>query len=326
MELPQPSFSIVVPTFARPERLANCLRAIAALTYPHDRLEVIVVDDGSPISPVDLIDRLARGIRTRLLTQTHAGPAHARNLGAREAIGDFIAFTDDDCIPAQDWLQELAVCFAASPSAAIGGRTINGLTQNSFLVASQLLIDYLYAYYNAVPGGATFFASNNLAVPARLFREVGGFDTGFPLAGGEDREFCDRWQYAGHRAEYASKAVVCHAHSLTLRTFWRQHFNYGRGANLFHDARALHRREKIRLEPMAFYFNLLRWPLLQGQKARALQLMGLLFVTQVANASGFFWAKLRGERYFRSSMLRQTGSSPAAAADRRNCNISKTMD
>jgi GT2 family glycosyltransferase len=325
MGLTQPSFSIVIPTYARPERLANCLRAISTQAYSSDKYEVIVVDDGSPIPPRDLIDRLPQGIKIRLLIQTHAGPAQARNLGAREASGDFIAFTDDDCMPAQDWLQELAICFAASPASAIGGHTVNGLTRNSFSTASQLLIDYLYAYHNTVPCRAAFFATNNLAVPARLFNEVGGFDTGFPLAGGEDREFCDRWRYRGYRMEFAPKAVVCHMHRMTLRTFWRQHFNYGRGANLFHDARAKQRQEKIRIEPMSFYINLLLWPFSQIPNAKAFWLTGLMLVSQVANAAGFFWDRARGQRYCGNAIPRQTGSLPGAAVEAKKSDARAAM-
>lgn len=113
----------------------------------------------------------------------------------------------------------------------VGGRTFNALPENPYSAASQLLVDYLYTYYNADPERAGFFTANNLALPAESFRAIGGFDSTFPYAAAEDREFCDHWLHHGHRMRYAPEAVVYHAHALTLRTFWRQHCTDGRGAS-----------------------------------------------------------------------------------------------
>ena len=57
------------------------------------------------------------------------------------------------------------------------------------------MVSYLYAYYRRK--GEPFLASNNLAVSSDLFRRVGGFDERYPLAAGEDREFCRRYRQAG---------------------------------------------------------------------------------------------------------------------------------
>lgn len=288
----QPFFSIIIPTYARPERLATCLQSLAHLDYPRDRFEVIVVNDGSemPIEPVvaPFRDQLA----LTLITQPNAGPAKARNTGATQARGKFLVFTDDDCAPTPDWLKTLAARFATAPDCIIGGRTINALANNLCSTASQVLIDYLYTYYNAGPKQSTFFASNNLALPADCFHALGGFDTTFPLAAGEDREFCDRWLHHGYEMIYAPEVRVYHAHKLTLPTFWRQHFNYGRGAFCFHQARSRRNLERTKVEPLSFYFNLLTYPLSQASPQQALLLAGLFLVSQVANVAGFFWERL----------------------------------
>jgi len=314
MELP--SFSIVIPTYSRPEKLSACLQSLMRLEYPRESFETIVVDDGSPVPPHDCVAEWSSQLKLRLLIQTHRGPANARNMGARAATGEFIAFTDDDCIPSPDWLRELAAVFSAVPDAAIGGRIINGLPQNPFSSASQMLVDYLYRYYNAVPGRFYFFASNNLAVPARLFQELGGFDSRFPWAAGEDRDFCDRWQYRSHKMAYAPKAVVHHLHALKFRGFWRQHFHYGRGAYLFHRARALRRKERIRLEPLSFYINLLRSPFVCDSGGRAPMICALLLVSQVANALGFFRDRLLPSRRPQEGTSGDIQTNEAFAAER----------
>lgn len=294
----QPFFSIIVPTHNRPGQLDACLRSLALLDYPRDRFEVIAVDDGSETPPEALVASFRDRLDITLLTQPHAGPASARNTGAAKANGEFLAFTDDDCTPAPDWLQALAARFATVPDHVIGGRTLNALPDNPYSTASHLLIDYLYAYYNADPNQARFFTSNNLAVPTDRFHAIGVFNTTFPRAGGEDREFCDRWLHNDYRMIYAPEALVYHTHALTFRAFWRQHFNYGRGAFRFHQARARRGQRRIRLEPFSFYWNLLRYPFSQAQGGRALLLAALLVMSQAANAAGFLWEAVnqRGSR------------------------------
>lgn len=282
-------FSIIIPTYRRPELLKACLRSLARQDYPADRFEVIVVDDGGELRLESVVDPFRDRLDVTLLAQSHAGPAAARNTGATRAKGHFLAFVDDDCAPAPDWLQALAVRFPAALDHAIGGRTLNGLPDNPYASASQLLIDYLYAYYNADRGHARFFAANNLAFPVNQFQAVGGLDTAFSRAGAEDREFCDRWLSRGYRMTYAPEVQVYHTHPLTLRTFWRQHFTYGRGAFLFHRVRAQRNRQRIRVEPLSFYMNLFRYPFGTASGRHALRLAALMALSQVAHTIGFLW-------------------------------------
>ncbi len=293
-----PFFSIIVPTYDRPGQLATCLHSLSRLDYRRDRFQVIVVDDGSKIPLEVAVASFNDRLDVALLTQPQAGPATARNTGVARAKGDFLVFTDDDCAPTPDWLRKLAARFGAAPDRGIVGRTLNTLPDNLYSTASQLLIDYLCAYYNADPNQAHFITSNNLAVPADSFHAIGGFDMTFPRAGGEDREFCDRWLNRGYRIIYAPEALVYHSHALTFRTFWRQHFNYGRGAFRFHQARSRRSQERIRPEPLSFYLNLPCHPFSQVRGREALLLAALLVMSQVANTAGFLWEAVnqRGSR------------------------------
>lgn len=228
-----------------------------------------------------------------LLTQPRSGPATARNLGAARSRGRFLAFTDDDCRPDPGWLVNLTAALETAPGDLVGGRTVNTLRPNLCSSASQLLIDYLYRYYNSDPVQARFLTSNNLALAAANFRSLGGFDTSFPLAAGEDRDLCDRWLTCGGRIRYVPQAVVHHAHHLTLSGFWRQHFRYGRGAFHFHQARDRRGQGPIRVEPLGFYTDLIRFPLAHKVRGRSLALAALVALSQAANAAGFFWERSR---------------------------------
>lgn len=224
-------FSVIVPTHNRPRQLRDCLAALACQDFPKDQFEVIVVDDGSE-------PPLTADPGFRLLRQPHAGPAVARNTGAAHARGRWLAFTDDDCLPAANWLTALEARLTAHPEHLIGGTVVNLLTDNPYAAASQQLISYLYAYYNADPDQPQFFTSNNIAVAIDAFLAAGGFDAALPRAAAEDRELCNRWLHQHRSMIFVPEAIVRHAHPLTLRRFWSQHFNYGRGAHYYHLTRA----------------------------------------------------------------------------------------
>ena len=259
-------------------------------------LEVVVVNDGGPAPPAGLVERLRGRLDLVIAAQPRRGPAAARNTGIARARGAFVAFLDDDCVPAPGWLAALGARLAAAPDAAVGGRTVNALPDNPYSSASQLLMDHLYEHHNGDGAEPRFLASNNVAFPRRALLDLGGFDAAFPRPAGEDRELCDRWRRHGHRMAFAPDAIVHHAHVLDPATFWRQHFAYGRGAYAFRRVRARQAGVAIPFEPARFYADLVRTPLRRGGGARAVGLAALLLVAQLANAAGYAWERTRVAR------------------------------
>ncbi|WP_420643238.1 glycosyltransferase [Candidatus Leptofilum sp.] len=286
-----PTFSIIVPTYNRPRQLRRCLRSLEALDYPRDQFEVIVVNDGGDQSLAEIVAEFELRFNLRYVVQQNSGPAAARNHGARLANGRFLAFTDDDCAPASSWLQKLATQLLVDPHKMVGGYTRNALHRNPFSITSQLLIDFLYHYYNQTESQVRFFTSNNFAVAKDLFWEVGGFEEAMSLAAGEDRELCDRWLDHGLGMVYLRGAVIYHAHHLQLFSFWRQHFNYGRGAWVYRWLRSQRKNEAIHVESPTFYLRLISYPLTMAQDIRAILLTGMLLFTQTANAMGFLFQR-----------------------------------
>jgi glycosyltransferase involved in cell wall biosynthesis len=292
---PTPYFSLIIPSYNRPTQLAACLEAVSRQEYPCDRYEVIVVDDGSETPTAPFVEPFRSRIALRLIIQQNSGPAAARNNGAAAANGRFLVFTDDDCRPSPDWLAALARHYLQYPKPchAVTGKTINGLRTNIYSTASQHLIDYLYSHFNTDADRACFLTSNNLALPVECFREAGGFDTAFSRAAGEDRDFTERLLETGGQLRYDPEVTIHHAHPLTLTSFLRQHFNYGRAAFCFHRLRAVRRKARITFEPFAFYLNLVRYPFTQpGPRAGSMALAFLLAVTQLVNAAGFVWESI----------------------------------
>ena len=251
-----------------------------------------MVDDGGPRPLDEVVAAFQSEIRVTLIRQENAGPAAARNAAARRATGDYLAFTDDDCVPEPGWLKALAAVWAESPDCMVGGLTLNGVA-NLYSTTSQLIVDVVYRHYNADPADAHFIASNNMALPALAFREIGGFDPSFRTA--EDRDLCDRWRHLGKRIVYVPGAVVHHHRTMNAAAFCRQHFRYGQGAERFSRRRA-ERGSGHFLNEARFHLDVGNWlwfPLTRVPATRVAQVAALLGLWQIFNVAGFAWAVMQ---------------------------------
>ncbi len=281
--------TVVVPTHGRPSQLRTCLEALGRLDYPPDRLEVVVVDDGSP-QPVTEAVSPPTSIDVRIERQPQGGPGAARNRGVALAKGDVIAFLDDDCVPDPSWLTRLVKTVESGEKLVAGGRTVNALDSNAYSEASQMIVSYLYEMHARTASSSAFFTTNNLALRRDDFLAVGGFDERFRHAAGEDRDLCVRLARAGTELRYAPDALVRHAHALTFRSFWRQHAAYGRAARELR-----HTDVPGRVEPVSFYLGLVAQRPSDGRHRRA-SITALLAVSQLATAVGFARATARARR------------------------------
>ena len=98
-------FSVVIPTYHRPKELTRCLMGVLGQEISKDYYEIIVVDNdvaGSANITVQQIETRQQKIRYEKRFSNNV--SEARNLGAKIGKGEWIAFLDDDCVPAPDWL------------------------------------------------------------------------------------------------------------------------------------------------------------------------------------------------------------------------------
>jgi GT2 family glycosyltransferase len=201
-----PLVTVVIPTCGRPELLDRCLGAIVRQELPSDAYEVIVVDDGPGKATRDAVLRwVARSIAAHggptigyTTTQKAKGPAAARNVGWRAGQGAIVAFTDDDTVPAADWLWK-GVQALGSDRAAVWGRVVVPLPPDP--------TDYERDAAGLANGG---FVTANCFVRRDALEAIGGFDERFRLAWREDSDlfFALEKRFSGLR--YAPEAVVIH--------------------------------------------------------------------------------------------------------------------
>ena len=273
--------TVVVATRDRPGALERCLTALVWQTARP--LEIVVVDDAS--ADADAVGRIvARTVDgfdagdrdapvVRVLRGDGRGPAGARNMGAREARGAIVGFTDDDCVPGPRWAERLAVACAGGDAAA--GITVADPAAGRAAAASQLITRTLQLVSLDPQGGVGFAPSCNLACPAGVIREL-PFDESFPLAAGEDRDWCSRLADAGVALRFVPEAVVEHRPELGLGALLRQQARYGRGAVRFRRA-----GEGRALSGRWFYGRLVREAAHAGPAIAA-----LVAIAQVAVVAG----------------------------------------
>jgi GT2 family glycosyltransferase len=192
-------FSVIIPTYHRNDLLANCLDCLApnVQTLPVEQYEVIVSDDGSQTTAQEMIcDRYPWA---KWVAGSRQGPAANRNNGARYAKGEWLVFTDDDCLPDPQWLEAYAKAVVTEPSCLVfEGRTYVDRPRRTLAEISP-----------ANESGG-YLWSCNFAIQRQLFESISGFDERFPYAAMEDVDLRRRLTKAGYKFSFIKTASVCH--------------------------------------------------------------------------------------------------------------------
>jgi glycosyltransferase involved in cell wall biosynthesis len=214
------SVSIIIPTFNGASRIGNCLDALLKQTAGWDA-QILVVNDGSTDKTVDVVEPYS-GVR--LITQTNAGPAAARNRGALEARGTIILFTDDDCVPMPDWLNAMLKPFDDPEVVGVKGVY---RTRQKRLVARFVQIEYEERYRLMAGLDCIDFVDTYSAGFRRdRFLEMTGYDISFPLACAEDVELSYRMSTRGWKMKFAPGAIVYHVHPDTFLGYFKKKYKF----------------------------------------------------------------------------------------------------
>lgn len=221
--------SIIVPTYNRKEIFKRSLLSLVEQDYPEDRYEVIVVDDGSSDGTAEMVNDLVERYRNlRYIQQHRKGPACARNSGIRQANGEIIGFTDDDCILDKDWIRLMVESHKRNPEIiTVGGLTEAPYKRPNIMVSQSLSNGAIQISLNGRKE-VIFFPTCNVTFKRRIFDKY-RFNEEFLSPGGEDLEFFWRLFKGGHRFIWDKDIRVTHYRDDTLSSFIRQAYIYGRG-------------------------------------------------------------------------------------------------
>lgn len=212
--------SVVVPAYNAQQTIGLALEGILAQSSSGD-LEIIVVDDGSTDRTPEIVRSFPQVIYTR---QPNAGPAAARNRGARQAQGEFIFFTDSDCIPDPGWIARILPHFDSDEIAAVAGSY--GIANPGSRLARCIHEEILFRHQKLMPQFPKAFGSYNFAVRKKVFEAVGGFDTSYRFASGEDNDLSYKILKTG-KIYFEREATVRHFHPTRLLKYLWEQYRHG---------------------------------------------------------------------------------------------------
>lgn len=213
--------AVVIPTFNKAGNLRPLLTALSEQTLDRSRFEVIVVDDCSTDETGQVLKQLADEMPIALIIarteRNSGGPAVPRNIGWRSSRAPIVAFLDDDCMPAREWLSAALSDIQANPAWGVTlGRTTS---------PPDVDIDRLTRWQVAriVDGPGPLFEATNIFYRREALDEVGGFDEGISWWG-EDTDLGWRVLEAGWERGFSERALVVHE---VADRGWRWHMKFG---------------------------------------------------------------------------------------------------
>lgn len=192
-------FSVIIPTYQRPDELRGCLKRLAPgiQSLSFDQYEIVVTDDEGEASSTRKV--VAEEFPwAKWVAGPGRGVAANRNNGATHARSDWLVFTDDDCRPSEQWL---SVYHRAAQNG--GAEVLEGKT-----VAEGNRPGPGWTAPVNQTGGKLW--SCNLAVRQRAFEKIGGFDEGYPSVGVEDVDFRTQIRRRSMTVRFVSEATVVH--------------------------------------------------------------------------------------------------------------------
>ena len=260
-------YSFVVPLYNRAEGLCRLLDSFLAYGPKEQDYEIIVVEDGSSKRAEDKIPIYQSRLPLRYLLQANnLGPAAARNLGSKQARGQYLVFVDSDTALTPRYFVCLEKALGTRQEVVFGGGT-EALPRDSSLL--QQAIHYSMSARLSTGGirGRTQSMesfkprTHNMVLRSDIFAQVGGFNA--KLRYGEDVDLSIRLERAGYRAKLLREVEVFHYRKDNLGSFFEQVYQSGRARVALG---RLHRRSTqfVHLLPLFFLITTLGSLLLLG--------------------------------------------------------------
>ncbi len=289
----QPQVSVVIPIYNGTADLPELINCILAQTYPKERVEYLLVDNNSNDGTAELLKLALENcpIAIHALSEIEIQSSYAaRNTGIRQAKAEIIAFTDADCRPQPQWLEELVKPFS-NPNIVIVAGEITALPSNTFLERYADRQETLSQKHTLANKFCAYGQTANLAIRRLAFSKAGLFRP--YLTTGGDADMC--WRILKldiGNLEFAPEAIVQHRHRGTLKELKSQWRRYGRSNNYLHELHNVELMREITLNEC--YYRLVRWLLKEVPKTAVKTLLGKASLLDLANTPiGLFTARAR---------------------------------
>ena len=207
-----PQVSVLIPVYNDIDRVGLCIEKLRTVAFPQDKYEVIIIDNGSSDGTYELLQKLVFELDDkmfRLIQCLTPGSYAARNEGLKLAQGDFVAFTDSDCLVSENWLQSLLDCWKSQSGSVVVAGKVSFFSDNT-KKTEQCALDFENMFsmkqdQNAKNGKCI---TANLFCTKQLLETHGGFNE--KLKSGGDVEFSQRVVSSGGNIVYSECAEVFH--------------------------------------------------------------------------------------------------------------------
>ena len=278
------TFSVIVPTYNRVALLKNTLESLYRQDFSD--FEIIVVNDGSTDGTDEYLKTIAAKKNIKYIQQINQGLAATRSAGLQAASGTYVAFTDDDCVAPNDWLQRLYEIFQQQEAVCVGGACITGNPENPCAGANDMMQNYFKEVSNRNTEGVPFFTGNNVAYTRAVLEQVGGPDKRFRM-GAEDRDLLYRVSMTGGKIVYAPSIAIQHFNDANFWKFLCHQYDFGKGSYLYYSVTASSGRTPTAFSP-SVYAGLFLHPFKSRSIGRAVVLFMLIVLAQAAVTAGYF--------------------------------------
>ena len=212
--------SVIVPAYNAEKTLSENIEVLLAQDYPKDKIEIIIVDDGS----TDATSEIAKQYSVRYIYQENKGPAAARNSGWKMSNGEIICFTDSDCIPEKEWVRKLINRYNSDKIGGVGGSYDSALPKN--LLSSCVHEEIIQRHFE-MPEKVDYLGAFNLSYRKSVLEDVDGFDESYRMASGEDNDIAYRILKRGYHLIFDKDIKVTHYHPTNLLSYLKRQFWHG---------------------------------------------------------------------------------------------------
>jgi glycosyltransferase involved in cell wall biosynthesis len=290
-------FSIIVPVYNTGKYLAGCIQALRELDYPASQYEILMVDNNSTDNSAEI---LAKADGVRVFKETKQGSYAARNHALRVARGEYLAFTDSDCMPLPNWLKSIEKNFEDPVRHIVMGPRLSDSKNR----AVQLLADFQTKKDEIVFGSKVpdvyYGFTNNLSVRKSTMDRFGPFEE---RARGADVIFVRR-VVSGLGCDavcYDTQMSVRHAELDSIMSHYKKMYTYGKSCRLY--------QQVVRTRPLLANerFRALRTCIVEGKYTSVEMLLfaGVLVGGVIAWNSGSLAARVQGLRGKHTKVLQQ---------------------
>lgn len=218
-DFPYPSVSVIVPVYNDAGRIGKCIEALLNQTYPLEKFEVLIVDNGSTDETCSVIEKYPVKL---LIENTIESSYAARNTGIQNAQGEIIAFTDSDCIPYPDWIEKGVTTLLRIPDCGLVGGRIEIFFKNADRPNAIEFYDSIMGFNQKEDIERHNFASTaNVFTFKKVFDSVGLFKE--KLKSGGDNEWGRRVFAHGYKLIYADDTIVNHAARNSLSQLYKRY-------------------------------------------------------------------------------------------------------